>query len=992
MLALLLLFSISLVQADTVENKVTPIYRVAIDREYEPYEFIDEKAVVRGFTPALIQAIGKGAGVRFEFLPLTWPDAVQALENGAVDIVSMIRTPERALRYEFSAPHSQISQAVFRSQNARDIVDLQSLKGHSVGLQLEDVSVAYLAGRADFERHLIRRKLEGLLKLNLGQLDAFVCAELACIRLISDYQLRNVELAVGDLFVQDYAFATKKGCRELIQLLDAGLVQLRASGELDPLRREWLRGRLGTVTWLEQHRVALSVMAAIFGALFVLTVVWNRSLTKRVLARTKDLGMSERRFRATFEQAAVGIAHVGLDGSWLCVNQKLCDIVGFTREELLTKRFQDITHEDDLERDLENVQLLLAAKISTYSMEKRYVRKSGAAVWINLTVALVPKESGEPDYFISVIEEISQRKRAEAQLKRQVRRADVLLELPRMAEALDEQTFMQRGLLLTEEVTGSLVSFIHFISDDEKTIELVAWSRRTITECRQALFDRHYPVSSAGLWADAVRQRAPVVCNDYANYPGKTGLPEGHAQLGRFISVPVIENGKVVMVTAVGNSEAAYDDFDTETVQLISQDLWRIIQRRRDQEELRQQKTLLETRVAQRTQELAAASKRAEAASVAKSAFLANMSHEIRTPMNGIIGMSDILRREGATPQQIQRLDTIDAAARHLLSVINDILDLSKIEAGKLILEEAPVAVSGLLWNVVAIISERCKTKGLRLLVKMDPLPSNLMGDPTRLQQALLNYAANAVKFTDKGTVTLRVIRLDETTDSVKVRFEVEDTGIGVTPETMSRLFGAFEQADNSMTRKYGGTGLGLSITRRLAELMGGEVGADSTPGTGSTFWFTVKLKKSEEVTETPSTTDVDAEGQIRQRYRGRRILVVDDEPINREVARLQLESVELVVDTAQDGGEAVTRAQQSSYAAIFMDMQMPALNGLEATEQIRQLSGHRDTPIIAMTANAFAESKAQCIDAGMNDFLIKPFSPDQLYTILLRALTQLDT
>ena len=373
----------------------------------------------------------------------------------------------------------------------------------------------------------------------------------------------------------------------------------------------------------------------------------------------------------------------------------------------------------------------------------------------------------------------------------------------------------------------------------------------------------------------------------------------------------------------------------------------------------------------------------------AKSTFLANMSHEIRTPMNGILGMVHLLRRDGLTPKQRERLDKIAMSTQHLLSVINNILDISKIEAGKLDLEEAPLTVDHLLSNVSSILAERVRAKNIQLTISSDPLPPHLLGDPTRLQQALLNYASNAVKFTDTGSVTLHIIKQEETADAVTVRFEVRDTGIGIAPDALPRLFSAFEQADNSMTRKYGGTGLGLAITRRLAELMGGAAGVESTPGRGSTFWFTARLRKGAGVTVAQAAPGEDVEALLQQRLAGRRTLVVDDEFLNREIARTLLEDIGLLVDTAEDGEKAVVMARQTAYAAILMDIQMPNANGLEATQQIRDLPAHRQTPIIAMTANAFAEDKTRCLAAGMNDVLVKPFEPVILFETLLKWLPQ---
>ncbi len=835
------------------------------------------------------------------------------------------------------------------------------------------------------------------------------------------------------------------------------------------------------------------------------------------------------------------------------------------------------------------------------------------------------EREGSPSGVVVSARDVTPLYKAETLLSLQARRAEALLELPHMEEDLDETGFMQQGQELAEDLTGSRISFIHFVNDDEQTLELVTWSRRTLDNYCRAVYDKHYPVRQAGVWADALRRRKPVIVNDYEGLADKQGLPSGHAELTRFISLPVIENGKVVMIAGVGNKAEAYTSLDVETVQLIANEIWRIVQRRRAQErmaftsrvlarslneiyifdsqslkfidvnlgaqrnlgydmdELRQftpldlkpeslrdsfsamleplrngteQKVVFNSRhqrkdgsqypvevhlqliedrpavfvaivrditeaekieserrklaeaveqspesivitdlnaaieyvnesfvrttgysreevlgknprvlqsghtsptayqemwqaltqgqpwkgdfwnrkkdgseyvefahlapirdaagnithylavkeditekkrlakeldrhrmhleelVQSRTAELDSARERAERLAQVKSEFLANMSHEIRTPLNAVLGFAQVGLRDSMGRKAREIFGRILDAGQLLQGIVDDILDYSKIEAGKLTIEPAPVSLRALLENSADMARSHIHSDGLELRLHLgEDLPASCRLDRLRLSQVLMNLLSNAVKFTPSGLITLSAAR-----DEDLLCLQVEDTGIGMAPDQVDRLFRPFEQADGSTTRRFGGTGLGLSITKRLVDLMGGRLEVWSESGRGSRFQVYIPLLDPAGLASEDERTD--AAGQSAgqgPRLTGLSILVAEDNEVNRLVLEDMLSAEGCRLEQVENGAEAVDKVKamgDSPYDLVLMDVQMPVMDGYQATREIHRMTP--GLPVIGLTAHAMTEERQKCLDAGMAEHVAKPVDLETLLRAIL--------
>lgn len=924
--------------------------RLIGDRNFPPYLFLDADGRPDGYVVDLWRLWEKKTGIPVEIEAIDWAEAQARLLRGEADVIeNLYRTPAREADYEFSIPYATQRTFIFAHESISGISGINTLKGFQIGVETGDACVEALEGHgittlqayADYSQ-MIRAAINEEIKL-------FCLDEAPAHFYLYRLKVQGRFKQAFEIYRGQMHRAVRKGNGEMLTLVEAGMAKITEE-EKRALHDKWMGRKLSVEPYVRYLGLALGVVLVLGGLL----ALWIFLLRRLVWQRTAELEMRKAQLTTLIYTIPDLVWVKDPEGVYLACNPRFEKLFGASEAEIVGRTDYDFVDQGtaDFFRQHDRKAMALAAP----SVNEEWLDFADGGEHLLFETVKTPMFDGSGRLIgvLGIARDITQRRQTENDL----RRSEENLRLAQNSAALGMwEVDLQQGVTYWSPEVERMYGLAPGTFGGTQAEWLARVHADDVPGLQSAI-------------AEYLRSSEPFAVEF------RIIRPDGGLRwLSSRGQVHFDDDGQATRIVGV--------NFDLTEKKQAEAELHRYRENYRAQ---------LEELVSERTGALAQARDAAEAANRAKSAFLANMSHEIRTPMNAIMGMSHLLQRKLADPEQREYLKKIDAAATHLLAIINDLLDLSKIEAGKLQLESRPVDPQALVDEIVSMLSGQAAAKGLTLSYRLGELPAGLLGDFGRLTQALLNLASNAVKFTEHGQVELRVECLESSADEAVLHFAVADTGIGIPGDVIDTLFTPFQQADSSTARRFGGTGLGLAITRRLAALMGGDAGVESTPGEGSLFWFTARLHRGEGhlAQLRRSAAGLRADQQLQIEFAGRRILVVEDDPVNQEVAAELLRMACLQVDVADDGDQAVALVSQAKlpYALILMDLQMPRMGGLEAMEHLRAMPGFA-TPVVAMTANAFAEDQARCRSAGMVEFIPKPVDPVLLYQTVLECLRQ---
>lgn len=689
-------------------------------------------------------------------------------------------------------------------------------------------------------------------------------------------------------------------------------------------------------------------------------IVTSTDITERVEIERK-LRTSELHYRELADSITDVLFELDHDLCYTHWNKASEKLMGITAGEVIGKSMYEIFGRTDEQIRIGKIYMGVLEEDQAKTFETKIVIHGQEIVF---EVNAYPSTRG-----VSVVaRNITERKLSETLMQKR-------FELVEFSARHSFEEVLQKIIDVVSELTDSHIGFIHFVENDQSTINLKAWSTETLQKFCQAEGDgMHYPVGQAGVWAEAVRKRQPVIHDDYESLPDRKGLPDGHAKVTREMVIPIIRNEKIVAVMGVGNKLQEYAQQDIVIAERFADYAWDITERKQMESALAEERNQLAKRVEERTADLSRANSNLARALRVKDEFLANMSHELRTPLNAILGLSESLGEQVAGPlneKQQKYLSTINESGHHLLALINDILDLAKIEAGQITLDINKVDVNSVCQASLRMIKQLAQKKHQEVLFEIDEDLGLMWADERRLKQMIVNLLSNAVKFTPElGRIGLEV-RGERSAN--KVVITVWDTGIGIREQDLERLFRPFVQLDSGLAREATGTGLGLALVAQMARLHGGSVHAISHPGEGSRFIIQLPWEPAmagdmaSHLRNTGKFRAVDPNGTRPT------ILLIED---TREVVMMLVDYLEMAgykMVTAQDGIDGLAQAKLTHPDLILMDIQMPRMDGFEATQRLRSDPEFRDIPIIALTALAMPNDRQRCLDAGMDEYMSKP-------------------